>query len=92
MKIQVIACDRDREVPARTYEITVSDGRTVKADLCARHAEPIEALIRELAGEQPAEEAPAKAPARKSSSRRRPVITTLEEIEAQKKRGGGQSG
>ncbi|MFJ3775212.1 hypothetical protein ACIPX0_26300 [Streptomyces sp. NPDC090075] len=69
MKIEVIACDKDREVPARTYEITVSDGRTVKTDLCARHAEPFEALLRELTGEEtpeleaapeeePAEQAP----------------------------------
>lgn len=110
MKIQVVACDKDREVPALTYEIQVSDGRTVSADLCARHAAKIEALIAELVqdGEkeaaQPAPELrPEPEPAKKAaakkttarktavkkttSSRRRPKVTTLEEIEAQKKQG-----
>ncbi|MEU8133225.1 hypothetical protein [Streptodolium elevatio] len=48
MKIEVLACDVDRRVPALTYTLTASDGRTVTADLCAVHSEAIERLFQEL--------------------------------------------
>src|SRR5690349_17712240 len=70
MKIQVVACDVDKEVPALTYTITASDGRELSVDLCEVHGGPIEALFREFGpdGEEPeaeVEEAPQvkKAPA-----------------------------
>jgi hypothetical protein len=123
MKIQVTACDKDKEVPALTYEIKVSDGREISADLCAKHGRKIEELIEELLegnGEQaeaeaapnevasepesaveapPAAMIPAAAPAKKATAkktatkkataakkttRRRPKITTVEAIEAEK--------
>ncbi|MGW3658586.1 hypothetical protein ACWD6R_24105 [Streptomyces sp. NPDC005151] len=102
MKIQVIACDVDRQVPALTYTITASDGRTVKADLCEMHAESIEDLLTNFgqAEETEPEAEPEKrvrpefreavptqqkpAPAKKTTARRRPKITSLAEIEAKK--------
>ncbi|MGW2770169.1 hypothetical protein [Streptomyces sp. NPDC001275] len=71
MKIQVTACDVDREVPATTYEIRTSDGRHVEADLCKVHAEPIEALLRELSAEA--------SEATEGDSAAREVVPTQEE-------------
>lgn len=48
MKIEVTACDIDRQVPALTYTLSTSDGRSVTADLCAAHGEEIERLFREF--------------------------------------------
>ncbi|AXQ61085.1 DNA binding protein [Streptomyces phage Hank144] len=87
MKIQVIACDIDRKVPAQTYTIETDDGRKWTKDLCTEHAEPIERLIAEFEGVEPKSETkpePKKA-AKKAPARRRPRVTTLEEIEASKK-------
>ncbi|MEU9795077.1 hypothetical protein AB0E27_31580 [Streptomyces sparsogenes] len=90
MKLQVTACDIDKKFPAKTYTITASDGRSVSKDLCAEHAEPFEEWLEEAELEEepkpePAKkEAPKKAPAKKPAARRRPRITTLEEIEASK--------
>ncbi|QFG10697.1 DNA binding protein [Streptomyces phage Animus] len=106
VKIEVIACDIDQKVPAQTYTITASDGRSISKDLCTEHAEPFEEWLEEAyvsdmdeharqVGQEPEPEpepvpqprkAPAKKPAeKKTTSRRRPKVMTLEEIEAQKR-------
>ncbi|QAY15933.1 DNA binding protein [Streptomyces phage Janus] len=106
VKIEVIACDIDRKVPAKTYTITSSDGRSISKDLCEEHAEPFEEWLEEVyvsdmdeharqVGQEPESEpepvpqprkAPAKKPAeKKTTSRRRPKVVTLDEIEAQKR-------
>ncbi|MFE1842026.1 hypothetical protein [Streptomyces sp. NPDC059515] len=108
--VEATACDLDKEMPARTYGITV-DGESHEMDLCAPHAKPIEDLIEKArqAREQasaPAAKAvppmqfnpPTPPPPRRSAARqtetptprkraggRRPKITSLAEIEAQKK-------
>lgn len=92
MKLQVVACDIDQKFPAMTYTITASDGRSIAKDLCKEHAAPIEEWLGESEAEdgtepQPEPERPAKKAAAKktASARRRPKITSLEEIEATKK-------
>ncbi|MFF3249748.1 hypothetical protein ACFYWP_01790 [Actinacidiphila glaucinigra] len=105
MKIQVTACDIDQSVPAKEYTIEVADGRRVAADLCEAHAEPIEALMRQLEAiggtvnggakaevtiKSPAVDRPPrprKEPTKRPdpAPRRRPKVTTLEEIEAAKR-------
>lgn len=47
MKIEVTACDIDQQVPAVTYTITASDGRSISKDLCAEHGEPFEEWLEE---------------------------------------------
>ncbi|MFF8845487.1 hypothetical protein ACF08N_22635 [Streptomyces sp. NPDC015127] len=94
MKIEVIACDIDQKVPAKTYTITASDGRSISKDLCEEHAEPFEEWLEEAVAEEPEPE-PVPQPRRerekrqeppaKRTVRRRPKVMTLEEIEAQKK-------
>ncbi|MCD2462470.1 hypothetical protein MBT42_02740 [Streptomyces sp. MBT42] len=101
--VEVIACDIDQKVPAQTYTITSSDGRSISKDLCEEHAEPFEEWLEEAELEeepdpepepepepvpQPRKAAPAKKAAaekKTTSSRRRPKVMTLEEIEAQKR-------
>ncbi|CAL9479640.1 hypothetical protein [Streptomyces sp. enrichment culture] len=98
MKMQVIACDVDRRTPAATYTIASADGRTLKTDLCAVCARPLEALLggagKPAAPRPTAEEttpgrtttAPAGAgQGRAARGRRRLRVTTLEEIEARKR-------
>ena len=88
MKLEVIACDIDQKFPAKTYTITSSDGRSISKDLCEEHAEPFEEWLEEAEEFEEEEPEPApvakKAPVKKTATRRRPRITTLEEIEAQK--------
>lgn len=83
MKIQVTACDIDREVPAQTYTIQSGDGRSVTRDLCELHAEPFEALLAEAEVEEPVRKPAAK---KATGPRKRPRVTSLAEIEASKKR------
>jgi hypothetical protein len=96
LTLEVTACDIDKTYPAKTYTITCSDGRSISKDLCAEHAEPFEEWLEEAGAAEEAEPEPApevpKQPARKTApakkatpSRRRPKITSLEEIEAAKK-------
>ncbi|MGW8953512.1 hypothetical protein [Streptomyces sp. NPDC055709] len=62
--VEVIACDIDRKVPAQTYTITSSDGRSISKDLCEEHAEPFEEWLEEaeLEDEVEADPAPASEP------------------------------
>ncbi|OIJ66034.1 hypothetical protein [Streptomyces mangrovisoli] len=100
MKIQVVACDIDQQVPAKTYTITVSDGRSISKDLCEEHGACLEDLLGELeVGAQesvaelkaepvvPVRRSPAarKAPAKSATpARRRARVVSFEEIEARK--------
>lgn len=94
MKLQVIACDIDKKFPAKTYTITASDGRSISKDLCEEHAEPFEEWLEEVeVDEEPEPEQPKpkpepepvkRAPAKKTTARRRPKVVSLEEIEAKK--------
>lgn len=96
MKIEVTACDIDRKVPAKTYTIKVSDGRSISKDLCAEHAQPLEKWLEEAGGTAGALEpasGTAQAPVqpehaikKTAAARRRPKIVTLEQIEASKQR------
>ncbi|WDS51744.1 DNA binding protein [Streptomyces phage Triumph] len=45
--VEIIACDIDQKVPAQTYTITASDGRSISKDLCEEHAEPFEEWLEE---------------------------------------------
>ncbi|WJN62572.1 hypothetical protein [Streptomyces phage phiScoe1] len=93
MKIQVTACDIDKKVPAKTYTITADDGRSISKDLCEEHAEPFEEWLEEVESEEPEEEERepvvpkrrSQAAKKAAPSRRRPKITSLEEIEASKR-------
>lgn len=92
MKLQVLACDIDQKFPAKTYTITASDGRSMSKDLCEEHAEPFEEWLEGVGPETEPEPVaakratPRKAAAKKSTSaRRRPKITSLEEIEVSKR-------
>jgi hypothetical protein len=101
VKLQVTACDIDKKFPAKTYTITASDGRSITKDLCEDHAEPFEEWLEEAevveAAEpvcepepqpepEPEPEPAKRAPAKKAtSSRRRPKVVSLEEIEKAKR-------
>jgi hypothetical protein len=80
MKIQVVACDVDQQVPAKTYTITVSDGRSISKDLCEEHAGYLEDLLEELdAGEDAPEAEPEPepvVPVRRSPARKAPAKKT----------------
>ncbi|AKY03712.1 DNA binding protein [Streptomyces phage Lannister] len=90
MKIEIRVCDVDQAVgePTKTYTIAV-EGRSVEVDLCAEHAAPLEELLH-LDTEEEREPAKPKPAARSTStpkkrtSRTRPKIVSLEEIEAMK--------
>jgi hypothetical protein len=96
MTLEVVACDIDKQYPAKTYTITVSDGRSISKDLCEEHAGYLEDLLEELDVEEPEAEAekepvvPKRGTAKKvvakkaAPARRRPKITSFEEIEARK--------
>jgi hypothetical protein len=62
MKLQVTACDIDEKFPAKTYTITVSDGRSITKDLCEEHAEPFEEWLEEVELGQELEPAPEPEP------------------------------
>ncbi|WP_031513727.1 hypothetical protein [Streptomyces sp. NRRL F-5123] len=47
MKIEVTACDTCKLIPAKTYVISVSDGRSIEKDLCAEHGAPLEEWLEE---------------------------------------------
>jgi topoisomerase IA-like protein len=72
MKIQVIACDVDQQVPALTYTITVSDGRTISKDLCEEHAGYLEDLLEEAEVSEDEPEAKPE-PAPKPAAKRAPA-------------------
>ncbi|WP_438470802.1 hypothetical protein [Streptomyces asiaticus] len=84
--MKITACDIDMRVPAKTYTITVSDGRSVSKDLCEEHAGCLEDLLEEVeVGKAEAESEPevkreaevkpeaTKAPARKAPARKAPA-------------------
>ncbi|MFE0964048.1 hypothetical protein [Streptomyces fungicidicus] len=56
--VEATACDLDKEVPARTYAVTV-DGETHEMDLCSPHAKPIEDLIKKARQAREQAQAPA---------------------------------
>lgn len=95
--VEATACDLDKEMPAKTYGITV-DGETTELDLCSTHGQPIEELIaaaKEKAGKDgPPEEAPAKAPTTPPmqftppSPAPRKAAASAEQKPAARKRGG----
>ncbi|KPC89316.1 hypothetical protein ADL35_02445 [Streptomyces sp. NRRL WC-3753] len=91
MKIQIVACDIDKETPAKSYAITV-DGEEHELDLCQTHARPIDELIAAAKGESlpepakalaspPMQFTPPSPPARKAAA-------STEEKPAPRKRGG----
>ncbi|MEU7400096.1 hypothetical protein [Streptomyces sp. NPDC044948] len=91
MKIEIVACDIDKETPAKSFAITV-DGETHELDLCQTHARPIEELIAEAKGEPlpqptkaltspPMQFTPPSPPPRKPAA-------SAEEKPAPRKRGG----
>ncbi|QDK03752.1 DNA binding protein [Streptomyces phage Yasdnil] len=96
MKIEITVCDVDQEVgkPTRTYTIAV-DGRSVKRDLCEKHAAPLEMLLhldqtKAAQGVKPpaapvVRSGPAKTAQNPPKRRARTTrITSLDEIEAMK--------
>ncbi|MCM8548811.1 hypothetical protein [Streptomyces sp. STCH 565 A] len=91
MKIQIVACDIDKETPAKSYAITV-DGEEHELDLCQEHARPIDELIAAAKGETLPE--PAKAQAAPPmqftppSPAPRKTAASAEQKPAAKKRGG----
>jgi hypothetical protein len=98
MKPENAVCGIDPETgaPARRYTVTGAGGRTVTVDLCETHAAPLEALLARAATPparvpaplpDPAAGAVGTAPGQRPARRRgRLRITTLEEIEALKRR------
>ncbi|MGW1040053.1 hypothetical protein [Streptomyces sp. NPDC002547] len=89
MKIQVVACDVDKEVPALTYTITASDGRELSVDLCEVHGGPIEALFKEFGqdGEEPEAQAEEPAQVKKAPAPRK--ATPAKKVPAAKKTASG---
>ncbi|MFJ6893603.1 hypothetical protein [Streptomyces hokutonensis] len=86
--VEVIACDIDKVIPALTYTITVSDGRSISKDLCEEHGGYLEDLLEELEvqGSEP-EPAPAKAaPAKKAPAKKAPAKKTAAPAEAPAKK------
>ncbi|MFD7677546.1 hypothetical protein [Streptomyces sp. NPDC060187] len=66
--VDVIACDVDKAIPALTYTITVSDGRSISKDLCEEHGGYLEDLLEELeVRDSEPEPGPAKAVAAKAT-------------------------
>ncbi|MEU6572277.1 hypothetical protein [Streptomyces sp. NPDC046805] len=84
MKIQVVACDVDQQVPAKTYTIEVSDGRKISKDLCEEHAGYLEDLLEELevSGDEsepePEPEAAPTVPVRRAAAKKAPAKKTAE--------------
>ncbi|MET8111168.1 hypothetical protein [Streptomyces prasinus] len=75
LKVDVTACDIDKQWPAKTYTITASDGRSISKDLCEEHAEPFEEWLEEagLVGEPDPEPEPAPKPAAKKAPAKTPA-------------------
>jgi hypothetical protein len=89
-KVEVTVCDVCKEVgrATRGYRVQRDDRVAVSVDLCSRHAGPLEAFLSK-ASEVRVEESATPAPAKRAATRRRArgglTVTTMEEIEAQKK-------
>ncbi|AXH70232.1 DNA binding protein [Streptomyces phage Haizum] len=97
MKLQVTtdvtACDICQQYPAKTYTISVSDGRSVTKDLCEEHAEPFEEWLEEAElGEGEAEQepepkvaAPKKAPAKRAPAKKATAKKTTAKVPARRR-------
>lgn len=83
MKLQVLACDIDQAFPAKTYTLTVSDGRTLSKDLCEDHAAVFEEWLEEVTPDSEPEDEPEsqpvvpkrRAPAKKVAAKKAPAKT-----------------
>ncbi|AKY03636.1 DNA binding protein [Streptomyces phage Izzy] len=85
MKIEITVCDLDQAVgvPTKRYTITV-EGRTVELDLCEVHAGSLESLM-DIKAPQPEKPArPRAVQPKKRTTRTRPRIVSMEEIEEMK--------
>jgi hypothetical protein len=93
MKIQVVACDIDQQVPALTYTITVSDGRSISKDLCEEHAGYLEDLLEEAevgsdeggAEAEPEPEAPPVVPVRRAPAKKAPAKKAPAKVPARRR-------
>ncbi|WP_367135768.1 hypothetical protein [Saccharothrix sp. HUAS TT1] len=88
MKISLTVCDvcQERSVPAKTYRVTdVTTGLEVQKDLCAEHGgEQLDQLLADAP--TPTGRASPAAPTEgaPSSGRKRKVVKTLAQVEAEK--------
>jgi hypothetical protein len=81
MQVTVTVCNVCQQIDAPTQQYEIRQGqRRKKVDLCEAHSQTIEALL-QLPNSGSATKKTAS-----SGSRRRNRVTTLEEIEAQKKK------
>lgn len=82
MRLTLTVCDvcADKDAPTTNYELKQGD-RKVKVDLCAAHAQPLEAFLDRKVEASTSRQRTTKKAATRG---RRQNVTSMEEIEAMK--------